>query len=132
MIIQYRLLKIVDLLARYKSYIILAILVAVTFYFLGHTVAYNSNLTWVYNNRNTTEKLISNFKKTYDKQREISLNYHTAYTDLVNCLIANTSCDAKASEQKQLELSNKRNVLVDELNKLNFENEKIMAKFSLK
>lgn len=120
------------ILSQYKSHLILAVLVGVGSFLLGHTVAYNNNLTWVYHNGNSTQELISNFRKTYDKQREIALNYHTAYTDLVNCLIANNSCDAKASEQKQLELSNKRNTLVDELNKLNFETEKIMAKFSLK
>lgn len=120
------------IISQYKSHIVLAVLVAVVFFILGHTVAYNNNLTWVYHNGNSTQELINNFRKTYDKQQEIALNYHTAYTDLVNCLITNNSCDVKASEQKQLELSNKRNTLVDELNELNFETDRIMTKFSLK
>lgn len=126
-----RLLKHRVTLAKYKSHIILAVLVGVSSYVLGHTIAYNNDITWVYRNRDTTVELISTFKKTYDKQAEIASNYHIAYTDLLNCLIGDPSCDVKTSSQKQLELSTKRNSLVDELNKLNFETDRIMTKFSL-
>lgn len=127
----YKFSRIRIALSKYKSHLILAVLVGAGSFLLGHTVAYNNNLTWVYRNGNNTKELISVFKKTYDKQAEIASNYHIAYTDLLNCLIGDSSCDVKTSSQKQLELSTKRNSLVAELNKLNFETDRIMTRFSL-
>lgn len=121
-----------NFLTKYKSHIILAVLVGVGSFLLGHTVAYNNNLNWVYYNGNSAKELISNFRKTYDKQQEIALNYQTAYQGLLDCMLHKPDCDTETSSQKQLELSNKRNTLVDELDKLDFETEKIMAKFSLR
>lgn len=128
----YKFSRIRIALSKYKSHLILTVLVGLASYILGHTIAYNENITWVYTNRSTTAELISSFRKTYDKQREIALNYQTAYQGLLDCMLHKPDCDTETSSQKQLELSNKRNSLVDELNKLDFETEKIMAKFSLR
>ncbi len=113
--------KIKPILTKYKSHLVTALIVAIIFYALGHTIAFNEDLSWVYQNKNNTEELIHNFQKTYGVQKRITEIYTNSLQELLECIAKNKSCDVKQSLEEQNSLASERNLLMNELEKLNQE-----------
>lgn len=119
---QSKLLKSRALFIKYKSYLILALLVAVVSFILGYTVAYNRDLNWVYHNTDNTEKFVQLSAQTYELQRNIALNYSEAHEQLTECLkFDQKTCDAETAGKKLDTLAQERDKMIIELNKLNFQ-----------
>lgn len=128
-----RLLKSKIILIKYKYYIILSLLVAIISFVLGHTVAYNKDLSWVYNNRSKTEKFIQHSAESYDLQRRISLNYSQAFDQIVECFKLNLqTCDPKIAGKKLDDLRQERDKMIAELDKLNLKTEALLQEMSFK
>ena len=120
--VNLKLVKSKKILVKYKSYIILSLLVALTSFALGHTVAYNKDITWVYTNKTNTEKFIKHSAQSYDLQRRITLNYSQSNDLITECLKLNMQICLPEVSGKELErLSKEREQMISELDKINFE-----------
>lgn len=121
------------ILIKYKYYIILSLLLAVISFVLGHTVAYNKDLNWVYNNRSKTEKFIQHSAESYDLQRRISLNYSQAFDQIIECFKLDLkTCDPETAGNKLDALARERDQMIIELNELNFKTETLLQEMGFK
>lgn len=115
------------ILIRYKSHIVVALIVAVIFYALGHTVAFNEDISWVYHNKDNTEKFIKHSATSYDLQRRITLNYSQTDELIIECLKLNMQICIPEVSGKELErLAKEREQMITELNKVNSETENLI------
>lgn len=115
------------ILTRYKSHLVTALIVAIIFYALGHTIAFNENLSWVYFNRTNTEKFVLNSKTASNIQRDLYSNLIDAYDQVVECLRFNKqTCDPEVVGKKLNDLAKEKEQMIIELNKTYFETEKLI------
>ena len=116
--------KIKLVLIKYKSHIVTTLIVAVIFYALGHTVAFNEDISWVYQNKDNTEEFIKHSSESYDLQRRITLNYEQSYDGLLDCFSkGKDNCSLEELLNNQKQLASERESLITELDKINSETE---------
>lgn len=128
-----KLSRIKTFLTKYKSHVVLALIVSVSSFVLGHTVAYNKDLNWVYNNRSKTEKFIQHSAESYDLQRRISLNYSQAFDQIIECFKLDLkTCDPETAGNKLDALARERDQMVIELSELNFKTETLLQEMGFK
>ncbi len=120
-------MNIKPILIKYKSHIVTALIVAVTFYALGHTVAFNKDISWVYANRTNTEKIILNSKNISNIQLNLYSNLIDAYDQVVLCLQFNKqTCDSEVVGKKLSDLAKEKEQMIIELNKSFLETENLL------
>lgn len=110
----------------------MAVLVGVGSFLLGHTVAYNNNLTWVYRNRDITEKFVQISAESHELQRRIISNYADVIKILINCSDAGSAtCDYSASAQKLQQLVEEKERMLSELNNLTIKTGNLLKEMGL-
>ncbi len=120
-------IKIKTILIKYKSHIVTAFILAIIFYALGHTVAFNEDISWVYQNKDNTEKLIKHSSESYTLQQKISLNYEQSYNGLLDCFSkGKDNCSLEELLNNQKQLVSERESMITELNKINSETENLL------
>lgn len=124
-----KLLNYRDILVKYKSFIILAIVVSIVSFILGRTTIFNRDLSWVYYNREKTQEFILHSKDVFNLQREIYLNFTEAYNLIAECLkFDKQTCDPEIAGKQLDDLQKKRDQMVTKLNELNYKTETLLQK----
>lgn len=127
-----RLLKYKIFFYKYKSHIVLALLVGIASFVLGHTIAYNNNLTWVYANKDRTERFVQISAESYELQSRITYNYADAIKILIDCSdFSSSTCDYSASAQKLQQLSEEKDRIFLELNNLNIKTGNLLKEMGI-
>lgn len=96
------------------------IVIPVVFFILGAGVVYFFNLNWILAKQTATRKLINNFRKTYDLQEQLRLNYSYAYDQIVSCTVENPkTCNYVEVNTKLDQVKKDRDQLKSRLEELN-------------
>ena len=90
---------------------------------------YTFNLNWIKEKQNNMNLLIENFRKTYELQEQLKINYSKAYSELVTCTVENpTTCNYFEVNAKFEKIKIERDLLNKKLEGLNKQTELLIKK----
>lgn len=95
-------------------------------FILGGTFVYFLNLNWIQQKQNFINKLIANFRESYNIQEKITTNCADAILGISSCLDKGPECNADAFSKRIMSIDKKDKTLKKRLIETNKETQAII------